>query len=158
MRYIPGSLSEVVSSLNTEDDGALSIGEDGVLRSFAGNLSVIDYRQLDASQSMAYALDQMEQITADGGGDVADSMMTLAFTPVDGRKVTDVDLLFNPEEKPSVDQLGRITPRSLAQLARDTDGKKCVGKSCKNSRYCNHRGCSKCMFGPRSRAVGSCLA
>jgi hypothetical protein len=49
-RYIKGPFPDVVKDLKTDTTGALSVGPDGVLRSFAGNLQVIDYRQLDPEQ------------------------------------------------------------------------------------------------------------
>ncbi|RYO26275.1 hypothetical protein AA0111_g8169 [Alternaria arborescens] len=41
-RYFEGPFPEVVKDLKTDATGALSVGPDGVLRSFAGNLEVID--------------------------------------------------------------------------------------------------------------------
>jgi hypothetical protein len=61
-RYIEGPFSEVVKDLRTDATGALSVGPDGVLRSFAGNLEVIDYRQLDPEQvPLTDDLSQMKQ-------------------------------------------------------------------------------------------------
>jgi hypothetical protein len=46
LRYIQGDISTVTRDLDQDLYGAYSIGSDGVLRSFANNRTVIDYRQV----------------------------------------------------------------------------------------------------------------
>ncbi|KAL9072081.1 MAG: hypothetical protein Q9157_005239 [Trypethelium eluteriae] len=42
-RYMPGNFSEVVNAIAKPDHGALSVGNDGVLRSFSSNGTVMDF-------------------------------------------------------------------------------------------------------------------
>ncbi|KAK2811092.1 hypothetical protein FQN50_002428 [Emmonsiellopsis sp. PD_5] len=103
-RYVPGPASAVMQDLDTVEDGFLSVGADGVLRSFAKDATVIDYRQLDPDQVKSFAATQLAAWEASGMAmpsnvlNLADSSST---SGVDGRLVTALDQLLDPVDKPA---------------------------------------------------------
>ncbi|KAK2774008.1 hypothetical protein FQN53_003872 [Emmonsiellopsis sp. PD_33] len=103
-RYVAGSASAVMQDLDTVDDGYLSVGADGVLRSFAKDATVIDYRQLDPDQVKSFAATQLAAWEASRMA-MPSSVLSLADSSsasgVDGRLVTDLDQLLDPADKPA---------------------------------------------------------
>lgn len=68
-RYIPERMSEGIANLRMADNGALMVGRDGVLRSFARNGTVIHYLSLDwiVTASHAYVAPMEGMINATRG-------------------------------------------------------------------------------------------
>ncbi|CAK7214868.1 hypothetical protein SCUCBS95973_002281 [Sporothrix curviconia] len=50
LRYMPGTASEGTANIAYDPEGVFVLGVDGVLRTFAPDFSVVDYRQLDPAQ------------------------------------------------------------------------------------------------------------
>lgn len=69
------------------DQGITHLGDDGVLRSFAPNGTVLEYVKLSASQ--------IQQVLDSHG---RTDHFTEVFDGVDGREVTDLEQLMNPGE------------------------------------------------------------
>ncbi|KAF5009823.1 hypothetical protein FDECE_3982, partial [Fusarium decemcellulare] len=57
LKYTPGPLPSLLRTIAKDRHGALHIGPDGILRSFAANGSVIDYRHLSSTQTHGLAPD-----------------------------------------------------------------------------------------------------
>ncbi|KAF4467245.1 hypothetical protein FALBO_5887 [Fusarium albosuccineum] len=57
LKYTPGPLPSLLRTIVKDPHGALHIGPDGILRSFAANSSVIDYRHLSSTQTHSLAPD-----------------------------------------------------------------------------------------------------
>ncbi|KAF4980298.1 hypothetical protein FZEAL_3669 [Fusarium zealandicum] len=57
LKYTPGPLPSLLRTIIKDPDGSLRIGPDGVLRSFAANASVLDYRHLSSAQTHGLAPD-----------------------------------------------------------------------------------------------------
>ncbi|KAF4591705.1 hypothetical protein GQ602_002004 [Ophiocordyceps camponoti-floridani] len=99
-RYVAGSVSSVANDMKVTDDGVFSLGSDGVLRYFDADRSVVDYRQLDPDQAKDLATKQIHAWESSGKA-VPASLAAIVESSVDGRLVTDVHQLMNPEERPA---------------------------------------------------------
>ncbi|CAM1502422.1 Fc.00g044060.m01.CDS01 [Cosmosporella sp. VM-42] len=142
LRYIDGPVSKVMASLTTDNLGIVSIGEDGVLRSIAGDMAtVIDYRQLDPVQYIAFV------------NNFADAAMSqYKFIPdVDGRLVLNEDQLleagFNVTSRTDASKVDGDESLMTPQEHLDS----CVGHVCKTTSDCQPY-CLSCF-----RLVGSVL-
>ncbi|KAI0410584.1 hypothetical protein F5X98DRAFT_368706 [Xylaria grammica] len=95
-RYLPGPVSNVTEALLKDNSGFVSVGGDGVVRSFVPNGTVIDYYQLDPDQVKQFAEKQYSAWAAHGAGDMPASVSELAQPPYpDGRLVlNETQLLF----------------------------------------------------------------
>ncbi|KAI1120311.1 hypothetical protein F5Y10DRAFT_283393 [Nemania abortiva] len=95
-RYLPGPVSNVTEALLKDNSGFVSVGDDGVVRSFVPNGTVIDYYQLDPDQVKEFAEKQYFAWAAHGAADVPASVSELAQPPYpDGRLVlNETQLLF----------------------------------------------------------------
>ncbi|EEH47662.2 uncharacterized protein PADG_03746 [Paracoccidioides brasiliensis Pb18] len=170
-RYTPGSLARIIETMKLHSQGALSVGNDGVLRSFTPNGTVLDYYQLDPDQLSRFAANQLAAWEA-SGMNVPESVMTLAAAKkgtVDGRLVTDVKMLFEPEERPDIagakagDGDGHLIPDSAAkeqremfeQLKNHPAKRNCVGRPCPNLSACLPD-CMACFF-PGGPPFGVCF-
>ncbi|KAM0431077.1 hypothetical protein ACHAPT_005715 [Fusarium lateritium] len=73
LKYTPGPLPPILRTMVKDPQGLLRVGPDGVLRSFAANASVLDYRHLSSAQTHGLAPDgrgvlSEEAILRRGGG------------------------------------------------------------------------------------------
>jgi hypothetical protein len=155
-RYVEGPFSEVVKDLKTDATGALSVGPDGVLRSFAGSLEVIDYRQLNPEQVRWFGKQQL--IAWSNDAEIPDSVSALVQGTIDGRLVTDETLLLHPSEKPQVGKKSSST-QSEKRSADDLfirQSALCAGTTCGSLNDCIPRGCNACYF-PNGPPDGRCL-
>lgn len=57
LKYTPGPLPSILRTMAKDPNGLLRVGTDGVLRSFAANASVLDYRHLSSAQTHGLAPD-----------------------------------------------------------------------------------------------------
>ncbi|RTE75181.1 hypothetical protein BHE90_010353 [Fusarium euwallaceae] len=57
LKYTPGPLPSILRTMVKDPNGLLRVGTDGVLRSFAANASVLDYRHLSSAQTHGLAPD-----------------------------------------------------------------------------------------------------
>lgn len=78
---------ELMAALGKHDQGIVHLGDDGVLRSFAPNGTVLEYVKLSTNQ-----IQQM--LDSHGRTD----HLTEVYDGVDGREVTDLEQLTNPGE------------------------------------------------------------
>ena len=149
----------------TDRYGAFNLGSDGVLRSLANNLTVLDWRQLDPDQVLTLATDQL--LSYKIAGQPIPSQLTdlISSHPVDGRNVTDLASLSTLDE---VDRPA-IPPRSLTE--RDNlspnPAKRVVGQytpqpidmclffGCMRLQDCTTIGCRACFF-PGGPPFGVC--
>jgi hypothetical protein len=157
-RYVPGSFKDVLQDLKIDATGVLSVGEDGVLRSYTGDLEVVDYRQLDPEQVATFGRQQLDAWTL-GGGDIPDSVLALVQKSIDGRLVTEEDDLIHPTEKPRLGDKPSSresrNPKPFDDLiARQSAA--CAGSYCEDLPTCTARGCNACYF-PNGPPDGRCL-
>ena len=155
-RYVEGPFSEVVKDLKTDATGALSVGPDGVLRSFAGSLEVIDYRKLNPEQVRWFGKQQL--IAWSNDAEIPDSVSALVQGTIDGRLVTDETLLLHPSEKPQIGKKSSST-QSEKRSADDLfirQSALCAGTTCGSLNDCIPRGCNACYF-PNGPPDGRCL-
>ncbi|KAI1323204.1 hypothetical protein F5Y16DRAFT_403706 [Xylariaceae sp. FL0255] len=98
-RYHPGPVSNVARVLLKDNGGFISLGDDGVIRSFIPNGTVIDYYQLDPEQVKQLAEKQYSVWATIG--DVPESVSELAQPPYpDGRLVVNETQLLFPTDIP----------------------------------------------------------
>ncbi|KJZ74887.1 hypothetical protein HIM_05796 [Hirsutella minnesotensis 3608] len=162
-RYVPGSVGAVVSGMHITDDGVFSLGSDGVLRAFAADRQVVDYRQLDPEQFKELASMQVSGWEHLGGAEsVPASVLNLAQSSVDGRIVTNVEQLMNPKEKPSTAAGGQPTTtnksrRAPEQLFSRAGPRVCPGSpGCSSLHDCQQHHCNACFF-PHGPPHGTCF-
>jgi hypothetical protein len=116
--------------------GWVALGLDGVFRSYAGDGSVIDWRQLDP-----------DQIAANVASGRTGPEIPTAEAYSDGRLVTDINQILQPmqSQTPSKRQEARAVLHarecSLAEapsavLQRSPDDVPCTCIACGNDRYC----------------------
>jgi len=104
MRYVEGSQSATKGSLNLTGDGFIAFSLDGVLRSYSGDGTVIDWRQLDPTQISEWS----------GYSHPSFDLNVLKRSPEtysDGRLATDVDQLRQPWTEENINSL---FPRDVA--------------------------------------------
>ncbi|KAK5659118.1 hypothetical protein OQA88_1208 [Cercophora sp. LCS_1] len=148
LRYYPNTtVFDMVKTMQVDPDGAFMVGTDGVLRSFASDLSVVDYRQLDPEQFAHFADRQFEANKA-MYGKVPESVTDLAALAetglVDGRLVIDNDALLHPASKPNFSQRTDTSPAASSPLlARQPVS---CGVSCGRIADCTPYGCYACYF------------
>jgi hypothetical protein len=81
LRYIPGDdLNSIIRGMKYDDLSVFNLGSDGVLRTFANNLTVLDYHQLDEDQVKKLASEQLAQWQA-SDMDIPPSLTQLASLP-----------------------------------------------------------------------------
>jgi hypothetical protein len=87
-------------------DGHVQLGLDGVVRSYSGNGTVVDYRQLDPDQVVKYSASLRKR----------DSIL-----PRDGREVTDIAQLLAPWEERDIATAAELAAREPANNAAQVD-------------------------------------
>lgn len=158
LRYSTEKVPDVVSSLDFGDSGVFNLGSDGVLRSFDSNNQVIDYRQLDPDQVKAFATKQIEQWKGSDFG-VPPTLLSLVESPPDGRLVTDINALLNPDdsEKPVHSNEGDLTSRAPELEALNPRQPQICPtfQPCEHLSTCLIWGCRACYF-PWGPPFGLC--
>jgi hypothetical protein len=157
IRHVEGDPFDVIASLEKEWNGIVAVGADGVLRSFAYEGHVIDYRQLDQTQHQAFA-----RIFSNPSIPVPHSRIDVdSVSFADGRTVVDHDKLMNPPidttPLPFLNRIiiknpePKVMLRALMPLFSATpsrkDGKTCSPPLyCTDSSTCTGGGCSVCTW------------
>ncbi|RDA93578.1 hypothetical protein CP533_6165 [Ophiocordyceps camponoti-saundersi (nom. inval.)] len=162
LRYVSGSVSDVANSMKYTDESVFTLGSDGVLRTFSKDRQVLDYRQLDPQQARDLAAKQVDAWER-SGKPVPDSVVAVAKSSVDGRLVTDIDQLMNPEEKPAVVEgqseasVSQNARRSPGTLFRRAGPRVCPGSpGCSSLADCQRHHCNACFF-PHGPPHGTCF-
>ncbi|KAK4095917.1 hypothetical protein N658DRAFT_74060 [Parathielavia hyrcaniae] len=99
LRYHPGPIRQVIADMAYDPNGVFVLGVDGVLRTFAPDHSVVDYRQLDPAQVKALASGLVAQETQLGveADPVYQYLLDDAEHPeIDGRLIMDLGELLHP--------------------------------------------------------------
>lgn len=99
------TLFELMAAMIKHDHGMKHLGDDGVLRSFAPNGTVLDYVKLNASQ-----VQQMVDLYG------RNDHLTEVFDGVDGHNVSDHEQLVNPGEHLLPFSFKNWTKNALASL------------------------------------------
>ncbi|ORY07646.1 hypothetical protein BCR34DRAFT_570447 [Clohesyomyces aquaticus] len=159
VRYVPGSVSDATRDLKKDPSGVWTLGNDGVLRSFTNDLTVIDYRNLDPIQFNELHTKHLEHFQ-NAGVDLPETFKSLSGTTVDGRLVTDISKLLHPEDTPRVVPApGRhSTPVKRSQLEHDTleARQNCGNPACESLSACLANFCTACFF-PLGPPAGICF-
>jgi hypothetical protein len=139
LRYEAGDVATVTHKIDRAADGSgwVSLGLDGVFRSYAGNGTVIDWRQLNP-----------DQIAADIAARYRGASTVPAEAYGDGRLVTDLNQLRQPWQSNAKEATtsGHVNvPRDCvladapgAVLARSPDDVPCHCIACSSDRACYH--------------------
>ncbi|KAK4112409.1 hypothetical protein N656DRAFT_768548 [Canariomyces notabilis] len=164
LRYVPGSAHEASANISYDPQGVFVLGVDGVLRSFAPNISVVDYRQLDPDQVQELATGLARQARS-LGVDVALGIQYLLEHPdIDGRLITDANAILtpgNPLNLPHPDySTGATSPprvsRDLSELLNGRQPAPCPA-TCNSLTDCIPVGCFACFFPGGPGSVGICF-
>ncbi|KAH8731861.1 hypothetical protein GQ44DRAFT_266771 [Phaeosphaeriaceae sp. PMI808] len=139
--------------------GVWSLGNDGVLRSFSNDLTVIDYRNLDPPQFSELHTVHLNHFQ-NAGIELPDAFKSLSGTTVDGRLVTDLSKLLHPEETPSLVPVpeGQSTPveRSVLEHSALEERQSCGYPACDSIQPCLQSFCTVCYF-PFGPPFGFCF-
>ncbi|KUJ17931.1 uncharacterized protein LY89DRAFT_781058 [Mollisia scopiformis] len=157
LRYIAGDdLNSIIQGMTYDDLSVFHLGSDGVLRTFANNLTVLDYHQLDVGQVQKLASEQAAQYQA-SGSEVPASLTQLAESPVDGRLTVDINALMNPDDKPNVTPITGTTPRSVDLENLFERQVVCPGvPGCMSLADCTPYNCFACFY-PSGPPWGTCF-
>lgn len=160
-RYVPGPFRAVTQELKMDKYGALNVGPDGVLRSFAPDGTVLDFRQLDPDQVAEFAAKQVAGWEAMADHEVPASVITLAnaASAIDGRLVTDLDQLLYPSDKPTfppATHTSRIGTRNVFDTALLEKRACLIGTPCFSLFECNLVDCRACYY-PNGPPLGVCF-
>ncbi|KAL9088582.1 MAG: hypothetical protein Q9165_006102 [Trypethelium subeluteriae] len=151
--YLPGNFSQVSSAITKHHHGALAVGDDGVLRSFDSNGTVIDFYQLDPHQIAEFAKMQLSAWQKNPS-EVPESVKKLADSPkVDGRLVTEKNKIYSPPEKPH--SSGKSVSKRSSPMIVGLPFPACAGDSCESLADCANP-CNACYF-PGGPPSGVCL-
>ncbi|KAH9893670.1 hypothetical protein F4778DRAFT_784164 [Xylariomycetidae sp. FL2044] len=172
-RYIPGSVRMVSQTLDTQGDGYLMVGEDGVMRSFASDGTVLDYHQLDPDQLKEFAIDQLHK-WGKLKTETPDVVEELAKPPyADGRLVLDKERLLHPEDRPqpgpalasrSEEMQAELISRSeemqvVERMSGLHERQECIGAECLTLNNCakyRPTPCYQCYFNAKA-PMGACM-
>ncbi|KAI0970484.1 hypothetical protein F4678DRAFT_472975 [Xylaria arbuscula] len=147
-RYLPGPVSNITQALLKDNSGFVSVGDDGVVRSFVPNGTVIDYYQLDPDQVKQFAEKQYSAWATHGAGDVPVSVSELARPPYpDGRLVVNETELLFPSVIPGTGDQSvspSTTPadpptRALDLLSRNNPTCHVIFRMARQAEYVLHR-------------------
>ncbi|KAL2416832.1 hypothetical protein ABEF95_002137 [Exophiala dermatitidis] len=115
LRYEAGSINTIAGSMVSDSKGIFQLGDDGVLRSYNGDGTVIDWRQQDADQiKRAYDAHNNR-----GGQFLRRSPQNI----VDGRDVVDIDQILRPRQNILDSEFGTSPVSSSGD---STDGEEVV--------------------------------
>ena len=137
--------SEISSSLELDDWGFVHFGDDGVVRSYAGNGTVIDYASLSNEHLMETA-----QVNRPFISDQSYQHLLEVWDGVDGNNVKDANQIFDPPAsiRPPPSDFTQPQDQSEALVAGTEDLNvrqfACVGTRCRLSRNCRIAGCNGC--------------
>lgn len=139
-----------------DDLSVFHLGSDGVLRTFANNLTVLDYHQLDIDQVKKLASEHLAQWQT-SGMDIPPSLTNLVESPVDGRLTIEIEALLNPEDKPNITPVPGITPRSVGLESLIERQIVCPGvPGCMSLADCTPYNCFACFY-PSGPPWGTCF-
>ncbi|GLA89597.1 hypothetical protein AtubIFM56815_004081 [Aspergillus tubingensis] len=125
----------IINNIPQSPNGVLFLGNDGVLRSVDAANRVVSYQQLSPQQISQY-IQNLPQREA--------SRIQRVFQGVDGREVTDLDQLLNPDS----DQLPSRAPTSVSQSLPTGTGmpsQMCRTVDCTSQNTCRQNGCNSCL-------------
>ncbi|OJI87734.1 hypothetical protein ASPTUDRAFT_80862 [Aspergillus tubingensis CBS 134.48] len=126
----------IINNIPQSPNGVLFLGNDGVLRSVDAANRVVSYQQLSPQQISQY-IQNLPQRDA--------SRLQRVFQGVDGREVTDLDQLLNPDS----DQLPSRAPTSVSQSLPTGTGMPsqdmCRTVDCTWQNTCRQNGCNSCL-------------
>ncbi|PYI01594.1 hypothetical protein BO78DRAFT_378800 [Aspergillus sclerotiicarbonarius CBS 121057] len=140
------SISDIISNLPQENNGVLYLGRDGVLRSVDASGRVVAYQQLSPDQIREYnsnfpAADQ-DRLSQD-------------FQGVDGRDVTNLDQLLNPDRN-MLPPMATTTMSQQQPTGTNMPGQNtCGAMGCTSQRDCRENGCNSCLQADHM-AMGYC--
>lgn len=146
-------------------NGVYHLGVDGVLRSFSHDNRVVDYRQLDPEQVKSLASGLVAQFDYHGI-EIDEAFRAMAAadekSEVDGRLVTDLQLLLHPTD-PLNFPSGRSQPQSSPNPNKDVvdrlEARQPVycGVTCWSLPDCYWVYCHACFFPSGTGRVGACF-
>ncbi|KAG6995792.1 non-canonical non-ribosomal peptide synthetase FUB8 [Physcia stellaris] len=150
--------SQITTNLILDADGIVHLGDDGVLRSFAPNLTVLAYLQLNNSQIQSFIdrfgrTDHLTQVYKDANGfDVCEEELshpTKENLPLNFPDDSVPPTSPNPKDPRSVHhrQLGDINSDISLLFSVDNQRDRCHQIYCRTNRQCydNHPSCSGCV-------------
>ncbi|OAA63456.1 hypothetical protein SPI_03619 [Niveomyces insectorum RCEF 264] len=162
LRYVPGTALQASANIAYDPDGVFVLGVDGVLRTFAPNISVVDYRQLDPAQVNELAV-RLATHSEFLGVELAPGLQYLLDHPeTDGRSVVNThDLLqpTNPLVLPDPAYSNSTSPpqkRDLTGLLDPRQPALCPG-TCASVSDCVFISCFACYFPYGPGSIGLCF-
>ncbi len=143
------SRSEILGGIEQDPEGFLHFADDGVVRSYSANRTVIDYAPLSNKHLL-------ETINANRPfvGDDYEHLMEV-FNGVDGHNVTDLNQIYDPPEwlRPQPSSAAHQS-NGRSEVARDPAALLnarqvppiCFGMTCTKATVCRAFGCKGCGY------------
>lgn len=151
--------SQVIASIQQVSDGVVHLGDDGVLRSFDGNMKVLDY--------VPFSPAQIQQAINRSTGKTLEHLQEV-YNGIDGQAVTDLNQLQNPgpellpragegyDFEDDVKELARRTEAPDVQLFKKAELRCPDGIRCSTNAQCAGLFfCASCFQADRI-AIGRC--
>jgi hypothetical protein len=144
-------IGSILRDLQSDPEGFAHLGDDGVIRTYTANFTVLSFAKLNPEQIWAVFRRHPQDYQERFG-----PHWTEVYENVDGRTVSNVSQILHPGDDILPDYMKTTSPNEDALKERDLDSnfdlakrQGCVGRVCIRSQWCVDRGCRLCMVSDR---------
>ncbi|EHA21065.1 hypothetical protein ASPNIDRAFT_137717, partial [Aspergillus niger ATCC 1015] len=127
---------DIINNIPQSPNGVLYLGSDGVLRSVDAANRVVSYQQLSPQQISQYIQNLPQRDAA---------RLQRVFQDVDGRDVTDLDQLLNPDSDQLPPTVTSTVSQSLPTGTQMPNQDMCRNVGCTSQNTCRQNGCNSCL-------------
>ncbi|KAL7655908.1 hypothetical protein ACMYSQ_005042 [Aspergillus niger] len=130
------NVTDIINNIPQSRNGVLYLGSDGVLRSVDAANRVVSYQQLSPQQISQYIQNLPQRDAA---------RLQRVFQDVDGRDVTDLDQLLNPDSDQLPPTVTSTVSQSLPTGTQMSNQDMCRNVGCTSQNTCRQNGCNSCL-------------
>ncbi|GJP88286.1 hypothetical protein AnigIFM59636_004616 [Aspergillus niger] len=130
------NVTDIINNIPQSPNGVLYLGSDGVLRSVDAANRVVSYQQLSPQQISQYIQNLPQRDAA---------RLQRVFQDVDGRDVTDLDQLLNPDSDQLPPTVTSTVSQSLPTGTQMPNQDMCRNVGCTSQNTCRQNGCNSCL-------------
>ncbi|GLA53921.1 hypothetical protein CBS147343_3391 [Aspergillus niger] len=130
------NVTDIINNIPQSPNGVLYLGSDGVLRSIDAANRVVSYQQLSPQQISQYIQNLPQRDAA---------RLQRVFQGVDGRDVTDLDQLLNPDSDQLPPTATSTVSQSLPTGTQMPNQDMCRNVGCTSQNTCRQNGCNSCL-------------
>ncbi|GLA06181.1 hypothetical protein AnigIFM60653_006704 [Aspergillus niger] len=130
------NVTDIINNIPQSPNGVLYLGSDGVLRSVGAANRVVSYQQLSPQQISQYIQNLPQRDAA---------RLQRVFQDADGRDVTDLDQLLNPDSDQLPPTVTSTVSQSLPTGTQMPNQDMCRNVGCTSQNTCRQNGCNSCL-------------